>query len=337
MVTATPTDFKIFRESQQGNFLQHLPQLSPMAVQSMLEVAEIAALHQPSDDEKDASSTIAERLEAEKFVKSAFEPGTTSEPCEQIRLVVDRVSSAAEPLQQRASLALLRWMEHQPSAADSVRSNPETYLNEAFDERALPEWVRNSLPPDGSRPLPFKRAVFDMEWLNKSTPTNSQRITGTLFNRRNNGVVASILVPAGPSKNASWAQFSLVYGTATLRSHLVDATLSERQANLQDVTVLAVASRPLKEGATLRIPLPQPNADGQKERMCTVGVERPASTVFEKLTGSATDLYCKQTSAEGVVTELHDVWLADYQADMTLSATNQYGRNELVIHSVTLE
>ncbi|CAJ0719517.1 hypothetical protein LMG6871_02925 [Ralstonia edaphis] len=176
-----------------------------------------------------------------------------------------------------------------------------------------------------------------MEWINETTPTSSQRIIGTLFNRRNNGVVASILVPARPPKDADWAQFSLVYGTATLRSHLVDATLSEHQANLQDATALTAARQPLKEGATLRIPLPQPNARGETERVCTVGGERPASTVFEKLTGSATDLYCKQTSAEGVVTELHDVWLADYQADMTLSATNQYGKNELVVHGVTFE
>lgn len=340
MVTATPRDCKVFLRSREGNVFQYLPLMSPVAMQSLLEAAKIAALHKPSDDETGERSTIAEMLEADKLLNAAAkssEVDSPLEPCEQIRLLVDQVVSALEPLRSQASLALLRRMEHQPSAADSVLSSPETYLNEAFDERQLPQFIRNSLPADGSRPLPFKRAVFDLEWASKGARANPLRMITTFINRRNNGVIAEITRPANPSRDGTWTSFSLFYGIATLRLHFVQPALRETQANLQDAAALIAANQPFKEGTTLRIPLPQPDYKGAKERICIVGRERPASTVFEKLTGSAIDLHCKQTSSKGVVTELHNVWLADYQTEMQLSEQNPYSQIELVIHGVTFE
>lgn len=343
MVTATPRDCKVFLRTRDGNVFQYLPLMSPVAMQSLLEAARIAALHKPSDDETGERSTIAEMLEADKLLNAAVKSSEVDafdsplELCEQIRLLVDQVTSAPEPLRSHASLALLRRMEHQPPAADSVLRKPETYLNEAFDERQLPQFIRNSLPADGSRPLPFKRAVFDLEWTSKGVPATSQRMITTFINRRNNGVIAEITTPANPSRDGNWTSFSLFYGIATLRLHYVQPVVREAQANLQDAAALVAANQPLKEGTTLRIPLPQPDFKGTKERICIVGRERPASTVFEKLTGSAIDLHCKQTSSKGVVTELHNVWLADYQAEMMLSTQNQYGQTELVIRGVTVE
>lgn len=344
-VTATPGDCKAFLDSQkeQAGTTQYLPQLSPQALQSTIDMAEIALRHEASDDDTSDGGSIAERFETHKFLLSGLKARLSDkdplplDQCERIRLLVDHVSSAVEPMQSRASLALLRFLEYQPSAPRQVLRQPETYLNEAFDERVLPESIRRALPPDGSHPLPFKRAVFDVEWINKAEPASSQRLTGTLINRRDNGVVASIFVPATPTKDADWTIFSLVYGTATLRSHLVDPAITASQTNLQDATALVAANGPFREGATLRIPMPQPDARGEKERECTVGRERPASTVFDKLTGSAIDLHCKQTSSEGVVTEFHDVWLTDYYLDMGLSAENQYGKIETVVHGVTIE
>lgn len=342
--TATPNDCKAYLDwRNDGSPFQYLSQMSPLAIMSTLDMLEISIQHKLSDDETSDGGTIAERLETHKFLRSALKTDagetSTSPPnrCEQVRLLVDHVSSTPEPMQSRASLALVSVLQLNPSAVRLVLRQPEPYLNEAFDERVLPEWIRGSLPPDGSRPLPFKRAVFDMEWVNKTTPANSQRLTGTLINRRNNGVVASIIAPATQSKDADWTLFSLVYGTATLRSHLVNPALDTPQANLQDAAAVVAADQPLKDGATLRMPLPQPDSYGFKERVCTVGGTRPASTVFDKLTGSAIDMYCKQTSSTGEVTEFHDVWLPNYQTDVGLSAENQHGKTELVIHGVTVE
>ncbi|WP_104658009.1 hypothetical protein [Ralstonia insidiosa] len=343
-VTATPNDCKAYLDSrQEDDSLRYLSQMSPVAVLSMLDMLEISIRHKPSDDETSKGGTIEERLETHKFLVSALKTDSGESPspqpnqCERVRLLIDHVNAAPEPMQSRASLALLRYLERQPSAVRLVLRQPEPYLNEAFDERVLPEWIRGSLPPDGSRPLPFKRAVFDTEMVNKATPASSQRFTSTLINRRDNGVVAAITVPATPSEDVNWTQFSLVYGTALLRSHYVEPRLEEPQANLQDAAALVAANQPLKEGATLRIPLPQPDSRGEKERVCTVGSERPASTVFSKLTGSAIDLHCKQTTPAGEVTEFHDVWLVDYQSDLVLSVENQYGKNEFVIRDVTVQ
>ncbi|MGM3277401.1 hypothetical protein [Ralstonia sp. 24A2] len=343
MVTATPRDCKVFLRAREGNVFQYLPLMSPVAMQSLLEASRIAALHKPSDDETGERSTIAEMLEADKLLSAAAKSSEVDsfdsplELCEQIRLLVDQVVSAPEPLRSQASLALLRRTERQPSAVASVLSNPETYLNEAFDERQLPQFIRNSLPADGSRPLPFKRAVFDLEWTSKGARANPQRMITTFINRRNNGVIAEITRPADPSRDGTWTSFALLYGIATLRLHFVQPALRETQANLQDAAALIAANQSFKEGTTLRIPLPQPDYKGAKERICIVGRERPASTVFEKLTGSAIDLHCKQTSSKGVVTELHNVWLADYQTEMQLSEQNPYSQIELVIHGVTFE
>ncbi|WP_439894204.1 hypothetical protein ACS7SF_21775 (plasmid) [Ralstonia sp. 25C] len=344
-VTATPGDCKAFLDSQkeQVDAAQYLPQLSPQALQSAIDMTEIAIRHEASDDDTSDGGSITERFEAHKFLLSGLEASLSDkaspplDQCERIGLLVDHVSSAAEPMQSRASLALLHILEYQPSAPRQVLRQPETYLNEAFDERVLPESIRRALPPDGSHPLPFKRAVFDVEWVNKAEPASSQRLTGTIINRRNNGVVASIFAPVTPNKEADWTIFSLAYGTARLRSHLVDPAITASQTNLLDAAALVAANGPFREGATLHIPMPQPDARGEKERKCTVGRERPASTVFDKLTGSAIDLHCKQTSSEGVVTQLHDVWLTDYHLDMGLSAENQYGKIETVIHGVTVE
>lgn len=345
-VTATPGDCKAYLASRndQADTAQYLPQMSPQALQSTIDMTEIAIRHEASDDDTSDGGSIAERFETHKFLLSGLKERLSDqakpEPdqCERIGLLVDHVSSAAEPMQSRASLALLRLLAYQPSPVRQVLRQPQTYLDEAFDERVLPESIRRALPPEGARPLPFKRAVFDVEWISKAEPASSQRVSATLINRRDNGVIASTVVPATPSKDAAdWAIFSLAYGTATLRSHLVDPQLTASRVDLQDPAALVAANGPFREGTTVRIPLHPLNARGEKERDCTVGHERPASTVFDKLAGSAIDLYCKQTSPEGVVTELHDVWLQDYHLDMVLSAENQYGKTEAVIHGVTIE
>lgn len=344
MVTATPTDCKVYldsmKEDASANFLS---KMSPQALQAMLDAIEIRALHEPSDDETDTGGTIEEKLETHKYLRTAFkldENGVRTPPptqCEQIPLMIDHVLATPKPKQDRASLALLRALDLHPSAPRMVLRQPETYLNEAFDERVLPEAIRSSLPADGSRPLPFKRAVFDLEVISKRETTTSQRLTSTVINRRNNGVLAGFTVPTVPSGDVDWTELGLGYGLATLRSHFVESRINASQANQLEQAAVAAANTPLKEGMTLRIPLPQPDFRGDKERVCTVGSEKQASTVFAKFTGSAIDLHCKVTSSEGMVTELHSVWLHDLQMESVLSAENKYGRNEVVIRDVKFE
>lgn len=344
MLTATPTDCKVYLDAiKEEGSTDFMHKMSPQALQAMLNTIEIRALHEPSDDETDTGGTIEEKLETHKFLRTAFKAdanGVRTPPptqCEQIPLLIDHVLATPKPKQDRASLALLRVLDLHPSAPRMVLRQPETYLNEAFDERLLPESIRSSLPADGSRPLPFKRAVFDLEVVSKGETTTSQRLTSTVINRRNNGVLAGFTVPTVPSGDVDWTDLGLGYGIATLRSHFVESRINASQANQLEQAAVAAANTPLKEGTTLRIPLPQPDFRGDKERVCTVGSERQASTVFAKFTGSAIDLHCKVTSSEGMVTELHSVWLRDYQMESVLSAENKYGRNEVVIRDVKFE
>ncbi|PLZ00541.1 hypothetical protein CY652_20615 [Burkholderia sp. WAC0059] len=317
--------------------------LSPQAFQSEIEFMEILSRHRQSTS--DEQYTTAELLDAEARLNAASLPGdlrdvaqpSPAQQCELLHTAIAAIDAMPEPLQQRASFEFVRVLAHQPTAVDTVLSDPEAYLDAMFDEQALPETIRGRLPADGSRPLPFRRLVIDGEWVSQ-IPGESGPIRDIYVNRHNNGVVSELLTPAGQPAKPEWANFILSDGFVELRQQSIWKLSVTPLAALSGDQGTAKADGPFAKGETIVIPQAQPQPDLTVSQQCTVGGSRPASTVFPSLSGVAVDMQCVSHAQTGEVTaENQDVWLPDYHVAFNMSWRIKGKAGHLVIHNITIE
>ncbi|WP_258194848.1 tetratricopeptide repeat protein [Paraburkholderia sp. BL18I3N2] len=141
-------------------------------------------------------------------------------------------------------------------------ADPSAYLDDMFDERRLPDAIRQKLPANGSHPLPYARLVIDAEWRDQSNPNKPSPFKDTFVNRRNNGVIAELLTPGVESPGKDWSDFYLSYGVADLLRQNVGSELTPL-GTLKDDTAVEVANQPLLEGHSFAFPVPLPSEFGE--------------------------------------------------------------------------
>ncbi|PQV55063.1 hypothetical protein B0G83_1011246 [Paraburkholderia sp. BL21I4N1] len=319
-----------------ADFLAFARTSSPRFLEDMMQILEISINSAKSPHPQDQYS-VTDLLDADARLNAtpSVAPGTHGYPpgaCGALAFSVDAIDGLPEPVRQRASFEFMRMMSGQKAAFDTVLDSPSAYLDDAFDERQLPETLRRHLPADGSRPLPYSRLTFEADWVNKKTPADNAAFRNVFINRRNNGVIAYVATAQG------WSDFTLSYGIAILRTQVVarGSDLTQR-GTLEDEAAMPAAERELVPGQSLDLVVPQPSAKGVKSRRCEIGQAVPASTIFPSLTGSAIGLQCTDTKAHGKNESWHSVWLTDYNIAWTQSIDDEDGRTEVVIRNVTIE
>lgn len=319
-----------------SDFLAFAKNSSPRFLEDLMQILEISINNAKSPHPEDQYS-VTDLLDADAQLNATppVAPGTHGYPpgaCGVLAFSVDAIAGLPEPVRQRASFEFMRMMSGQKAAFDTVLDNPSAYLDDAFDERQLPETLRRHLPADGSRPLPYARLTFEADWVNKKTPADNVAFRNVFINRRNNGVIADVV-------NAErWSDFTLSYGIAMLRTQVVvkGPDLTQR-GTLEDEAAIPAAERELVPGQSVDLAVPQPNAKGVKSRRCEIGQAVPASTIFPSLTGTAIGLQCTDTRMHGKNESWHSVWLTDYNIAWTQSIDDEDGRTEVVIRNVTIE
>ncbi len=299
---------------------------------TLLEIASANLQAQPAVERY----TTAELLDADASMAAvpvlpAGTPGYPAGACGNLVYTLDTLAAMPEPTRQRTSWEFFRALNRRPQAFQTVLANPAAWLDATFDERALPAPLRQQLPADGSRPLPFTRIVVDAQWINKDTPSESAPFQDVLLNRRDNGVIAEL------NRSKQWAEFTLNYGLATLREQVVDAgSATTRLATLQTPSTLDFADRAPAPGEQIDIVEPQPSASGAV-RHCVAQAPQPAARVFPSFEGEAIGLQCSRTNAHGGIDNWHTTWLRNYGIFWTDTIDDADGHTVAVIRKVTIE
>ncbi|RAS21344.1 hypothetical protein BX591_12932 [Paraburkholderia bryophila] len=319
-----------------ADFIAFARTSSPRVLEDVMETLEIA-INSGKAEHPPEQYSVTELLDADAQLNATppVEPGTHGYPpgaCGVVAFSVDAITALPEPVRQRASFEFLRMMSGQKSAFDRVLDDPSAYLDDAFDERQLPETLRRHLPADGSRALPYARLTFEADWVNKKTPGDNAAFKNVFINRRNNGVIADVVTSKG------WADFTLSYGLEILRTQVVSkGTDLTQRSTLEDEAAIHAADHEFVPGQNLDLVVPQPSEKGVKSRRCVIGETVPASTIFPSLTGTAIGLQCTDTMTHGKNASWHSVWLTDYNMAWTQSIDDEDGRTEAVIRNVTIE
>ncbi len=315
---------------------------SPKMLRSIFALMDLIGERNGPSARDDEHYTVAELLAVDARLDAIDVPPSLQEPakptlCAQIQFAIDALEKLPEPDQRRATYELFKVIADGKPAAETVLADPYAYLDEVFDERRLPEPLRNQLPPDGSRPLPYARLVVDGEWVNKTTPKAAGPYVDTYVNRRNNGVVIELMTTKDASGNPHLAYFDMGYGLADLMSQSVRAPRHATILRTQkDAAAIAIANEPMTAGKRIEIALPQPSSDGQRSRRCEIGKSEPASSIFGTLTGNAVNLDCSEVHKDGKTVRVRSVWLVDYGIELSKSIDDEYGRTDVVIKNITI-
>lgn len=317
--------------------------LSPEAFRNALVLSELMIF--PREVASDEQFTTAGLIDAAgqlsaALVRSGVDPDialqTPIQRCKVVHATRGVIDAMPEPVQRNASMEFMRVMLGQPTATGNVLANPEAYLDQAFDERQLPESGRRQLPADGSRPLPFKRLVVDGEWVSQ-TPGQSGPMRGIYINRRNNGVVSQLVTSGVRLGKPARVDFTLNYGSS-LRWHAVAMDGAARLVDRPDDQAIEAMDGPLVKGATISFRAPQSLPDGSTwSQQCRIGDSRPASSVFPSLSGTAIEMQCSSQQAGENARELGVAWLPDYRFGLTLSSKAGNETTRLVIHNITID
>ncbi|WP_186114622.1 hypothetical protein [Burkholderia gladioli] len=317
--------------------------LSSHGFKDLLDIAEISIGH-TMPDSYDERYTTAELLAAESDLESGLleklrpqlSAKVTPNLCELVSAGADTIDAMPSASRQRATYEFFQILGQRPSARMKVLADPSAYLDDMFDERRLPDPIRQKLPANGSRPLPYARLVIDAEWRYQSNPNKPSPFKDTFVNRRNNGVIAELVTPSVDSSEKNWADFSLSYGVADLLRQDVGAKLTPL-GTLQDDMAIEVASLQLLEGHSIVFPVPLPSKYGETARTCEVGKTVPASTVFKSLDGDAVELHCKFVKKSGSTVRINVALLLNYGIPWWTSYEDEDDHTDIVIKNVTLQ
>ena len=316
-----------------------------------------AMLEQPRDAAEKEHYSTAELLDAESLLYADIEadiakrkpalPSQASgasavdraqtQSCALVRSMFSAMMNLPEPQRTRATWDFFSAFQGAKTASDRVLADPHPYFDEAFDDQALPQAMRDRLPPEGSHPLPFKRLVVTGEWVNKDTPGDSGPYEMEFVNRHDNGVVSHITHSPSDAKKSAWAHLEMGYGVVSLRSETLSngASLTPL-AQLPDSTAIPLDWPAVTEGTEIAFPAPQPFERHITSTRCKVGHKRPASTVFPSLTGDAIDLSCTDIVDQGKDDRYQDVWLSDYGLALPVSIVDEDGLTLAHIKNITV-
>ncbi|MGS0895302.1 hypothetical protein ACVBGC_22630 [Burkholderia stagnalis] len=325
-----------------GNLAALAKTSSPEVLRSLFELMDLVVGRNDASSGEDEHYTVAELLEADARLDAVDVPASLSKQdapnnCVLIRFAVDVLGKLPEPDQQRATYEIFKLITGGQSASETVLADPEAYLDEVFDERRLPDAIRNRLPPDGSRPLPYARLIVDGEWVNKTTPKDAGPYVDTYVNRRNNGVVVELLTAKDASGKPNWSSFDMGYGLTDLLTQFVSAPRHASRLGTQaETSALALANESMTEGKRVEIALPQPSSRGQLTRRCEIGKTVPASTIFATLTGNAVNLDCSEKDKSGATVRVRSAWLVDYGIELSKTIDDQDGRTDVVVKNITI-
>ncbi|WP_322013250.1 hypothetical protein [Paraburkholderia sp. J12] len=326
-----------------SDFVLMAKTLSTPGYKDVLEITEIL-VGNSMPDSYDERYTTAELLDAEAQLESALESKLTPQLnakgapnlCEIMSASVDAIDAMPPASRQRATYEFFQTMANRPSARAKVLADPSAYLDDMFDERRLPDSIRRKLPENGSHPLPYSRLVIDAEWRHQSKPDKPSPFKDTFVNRRNNGVVAELIMPGGDSTKPDWSGFYLSYGFADLLTQNVGGELTQL-GTLKDGTAVDVASQPLLEGNHIEFPVPLPSEEGETSKTCEVGKVVPASTVFKSLDGNAVELHCQFVKKDGNTERVNVALLVNYGIPWWTSYDDEDGHTDVVMKNVTIQ
>jgi hypothetical protein len=315
--------------------------MSPDAFRRLIGLIEFVMTH------RNGASLSGEHYSAGQVINAVvalnslrlLKPGASQqEQCSWLSSGVEAVSRMPEADQAIVTYEIFNRMNGKISANETVLRAPESYFDEEFDDRALPESVRNQLPPDGSHPLPFSKLVINAEWVREGKKHGVERVNDIYVNRYNNGVLSELTVPVVSDGKAGWAGFSSNFGYVTLRSQNINRSGATAQANVSGIDWWHAAARPIVPGSEIDYPLPQPRADmDAKTERCHVGARQSAKEFFPTLEGVAINMDCTITSSTGRVTSTHGVWLEKYGLALDLSSLDESGKSNYVIHGITIQ
>ena len=327
-----------------GDFVLLAKTLSTQGFQDLLEILEISA-DRGMPDSNDERYTTAELLDADAELESSLESKLPSQlgakgasnVCELMRVSIDAIDALPPSSRQRATYEFFQSLNNKTSAPAKVLADPYAYLDDTFDERRLPDSIRQKLPKNGSHPLPFSRLVIDAEDRDPSKPNQSTPFKDTYVNRRNNGVIAEVVMSSADSTRPDWSDFYLSYGVANLLTQSVGTHELTPLGTLKDTAAIDAASQPLLEGHSIEITAPLPSEEGEISRTCEVGKTVPASTLFKSLDGDAVSLHCRSvTKRETVRFDL--ALLVNYGIQWATSFDHEDGRRtDVVIKNVTIQ
>jgi hypothetical protein len=291
---------------------------------------------------------LQKEFEKNKFalpgVTTASSGGGTTPPngSDMVRLMTATMLNMPEPLRTRATWAFLSPDKKPDQAIGTiirgVLVNPYPYVDETFDESALPATFREHLPADGARRLPFKRLTVEGQWVNTDTPGDTGPYQQIFLNRHDNGVVARLTVSTSSPANPTWTDFSTQYGALTLRSQTVSfGDGLTPLAQLEDGASVALGGKTITEGAEFEFPAEQPSLHHVKTVRCKIGHKRPAAAVFASLTGDAVDWSCTEAVENGKDRRYQETWLYDYGIAVGESVNDENGLTGFEIKKVSIE
>lgn len=274
--------------------------------------------------ESQANANLQTQYEKHKWAWPRIHSGDASHAdrvpnqCEMYMARIDAIDNLPEPQRSQATWASVASRQSQTlgAIADGVLADPASYLDEAFDERLLPESFRRQLLVDAGQRLPFHRLKFRGQWIRTGEYDGRGPFETIVINRRDNGVVAGVLSLMTKRGEPSWASFFyLDYGKFQMSTQMVAAyPYLGPVARLPDDSGTTLDFRPIAEHSRWQIPLPQPNADGIKTMQCSTQHNYSAAKVFASLTGSAVDFICRPDDGSDSHTaiESRGVWLYEY-------------------------
>jgi hypothetical protein len=307
--------------------------------------------HRPASQVE--SYTTAELLSAENAANMAGEEvfarhgwGPSGTPagkkptmCDLMSVVVELVKALPEPQRTRITWAFLSQDKGVKfgSIITGVLANPYPYLDESFDEHALPDALRRRIGAEGSMPLPFQKLTVTGNWGNREHPEVAGPFELTFVNRRNDGTVSKVIRTMSTPQQPTWGSFAIVYGPLSLRQQTVTGgTGFTVIKQIDDKGPFVSASTAFVEHAHFEFAEPQPSTDGAKLASCDSGRKRPASEIFPTLKGDAVEYSCEETTAKGQKHYWRSVWLYDYAVSLPVDTNDDEGLTTFELKSVTI-
>jgi hypothetical protein len=342
-LVATPRDCQTFKSFSNNAWLSSSAP-SEEYLEAMFQILDIFVHHQDSTPQAEANYSLADRVTADVSVNVAalpFDEGdtkpTSEQMCNAFRAVIDSIDAMPAPLQARASWEFFSMLRGEESGIKAVLKDPNTYFDSMFNESSLPDAVKRGLPDKGSQILPFKRLTITGDWVSARKPSKPVFFKSNIVNRNDNGVVSEQTVTMDEGGTVTWAAFRTYYRLADLRSQELWGDSRIGMASLDDDAAIRATKQKFVKGAEFDIPVPQPSIKGEKSMQCRVGDTKPASSVFRSLTGSAIETHCSVVTRDGAVNEYDDVWLDDYNVDLTLRFIDEGGTTNTVIRDISVE
>ena len=259
--------------------------------------------------------------------------------CQVTNLIFKAIRGAPEPYRSEATWDLLSnaHSDHDADTLDSVVRHAEQYALETFDTPSLPTTIREQLPVNDSRPLPFKELLIQGNWINRTSQNPSTPYLTINLNTRNNGILVQILRSMDGLHAYKWVTFATNLGYQTLKHQVVGTGSRVHPPTLVPISMpLLLANAVPQPNSHYELPETQPSPNHIKFDRCETEEAFPASRIFPTLSGKAVEISCQAVTDKGTGSQWRDAYLYDYGIAVMLFSIDDDGLTTAEINSVTV-